>query len=41
MAKKPVKKMSKADRDDASDKKKGIREDSKQDKKIDKRKGIK
>lgn len=35
------KKMSKADKDDAFDKKKGIREDSKQDKKIDKKRGVK
>lgn len=36
-----AKKMSKADKDDKSDKKKKIKEDSKRDKKIDKRKGIK
>lgn len=35
-----AKKKSKADRDDASDKKKGIREDSKKDKKIDKKRGV-
>lgn len=33
--------MSKADKDDYSDKKKGIKEDSVKDKKIDKKKGIK
>lgn len=41
MAKKPVKKMSKADKDDAYDKKKGIAEDSKRDKKLDKKRGVK
>lgn len=36
-----TKKMSKVDKDDAYDKKKGIREDSKRDKKLDKKRGVK